>query len=166
MIVELGLQVGTELTRPVARDLRRALRRSEAVGHAERLLAQSQRSRARLLGDLERRGVAAETRETLMDDLEQAGLVSDTRAAADRARALAERGWANVAISTFLSDEGYDGETCRTALAGLDDEVARARVTLSRKRRTPHQAARFLGQRGFDPELVEELLVADAGMEG
>ena len=56
--------------------------------------------------------------------------------------------------------------TLEKALAGLDDEVARARAALSRKRRTLHQAARFLGQRGFDPELVEELLAADLPVIG
>ena len=166
MVVELGLRVGTELTRPVVRDLRRALRRSEALRHADRLLTQSQRSRSRLLDDLERRGVATETRETLLDDLERAGLVSDAHAAAGRAGALAARGWANIAISTRLGEEGYDDETCQSAVAGLDDELVRARAALSRKQRTPQQAARFLGQRGFDPELVEELLSTDAGMEG
>ena len=165
VVVETRLRVGTKLTRPVVRELRRALRRSEAVGHAERLLASSERSSARLMDSLEQRGVPPQTRRMLLEELKVAGFVSDARAAATRAHSLADRGWADVAILAHLSDEGYDEETSRDAITTLQDEVARARTALARKERTPLQAARFLIQRGFDPELTEELLDTNAFLE-
>ena len=165
-VVETGLRVGTELTRPVARDLRRALRRSEAIGYAERLLTTSERSTAQLRAGLERRGVAPAMSESLLAELERAGLVSDARAAVRRAQTLADRSWGDAAIASRLAEEGYDDGTCADAIATLDGETERARAALARKERKPAQAARFLMQRGFDPDLVQELRDTDAFTEG
>lgn len=166
VVDELGLTVGVDLDRALARDLRRALRRSRAIGHAERLLAHADRSRAALADALERRGVSPAERRALLDQLERAGLVSDSRSAAARAATLAERGWGNVAIAYRLEGEGFSDEARSAALAALGDEVARARTMLDAKARTPAQAARLLSQRGFDPDVCEELLHAYLPLEG
>jgi len=166
VIADVALSVGTEITRPLARRFRTALRRREAIGHAERLLAHSARSVAALDHALAQRGVARGEREALVAELERSGLVSDSRSATDRAALLAERGWANAAIEHQLEAAGYAPQARSDALVGLDGELERARAALARKSRTPEQAARFLAQRGFDMELCESLFDYSDTMEG
>ena len=157
VVVDVGLDVGTELTRRLARELRRALRRREAIEHAERLLASSERSVSGLDQALAMRGVAPGERDALVAELTRSGLVSDARTAARRAAVLAGRGWGNAVIEHRLEAEGYTAAACTAALEALGPELERARSVLARKPRTVPQAARFLAQRGFDPELHETL---------
>ena len=166
VVGDIGLSVGTEVSRELARELRRAMRRREALEHAERLLASSERSVSGLERALALRGVARIERDRLVADLGRAGLLSDSRTATRRAAALAERGWGNSAIEQRLATEGYAPEACCAALAELDSELERARAALARKPRTAQQAARFLSQRGFDPELYESLFDHHDFLEG
>lgn len=166
LVVELGLTVGSELTRVLARDLGRGLRRHAAVAHAERLLARSERSVAQLDVALARRGVSPVVRRALVDSLEKSGLVDEHRTARLRAESLEQRGWGNAAIDYRLESEGYEAEARLAAIEGLGDELERARVALARKPRDRVQAARFLSQRGFDPELYLSLFDHHGPMEG
>ena len=166
VVAEVGLAVDCKLTRPLARRLRTSLRRHAAVAHAEQLLGHSERSAANLATALEARGVGRGERETLVNELQRSGLLSDTRTALRRAATLAERGWGNAAIKQRLDAAGFQPQTQAEAIEPLDDELERARSALARKTRTPAQAARFLSQRGFDPDVCETLFDQSDPMEG
>ena len=93
----------------------------------------------------------------------EAGLVDDGRFAANRAWALAERGWGDAAIRVELERHELAAEPVDQALAGLQPE--RQRVLELVRRRGPGPATvRYLSARGFDADAVEaavERLVAD-----
>jgi SOS response regulatory protein OraA/RecX len=158
----LGLTIGTELTRPLLRTLRRRLRRHEAVSKAERILASSDTSTARLNAALERNGVAARDRESLVDTLASSGLLSDARASQARATALANRGYGNLAIELKLETSGYEAADRQAAIASLASERTRAERVLEGKNFDPLKAAGLLARRGFDEDLCESI----AGIHG
>ena len=157
VVIRLGLAAGVRLDRPLLRRLGAELANSRARGLAGRALARRDLSR----GELERRfagarvgsGAGARTVEALV----RAGLVDDARVARTRARALAERGYGDAAISARLAAAGIEEGEARAALAGLEPEDARARRLLSGERERA-RAARTLARRGFDPETVEAVL--------
>ncbi len=157
LVDDLGLSAGSELTRPVLRALRRRLRRGDAAAYAERILGASDTSTRNLAAALERRGVAPADRDALLGALSGSGLLSDARASRARAQALAQRGYGNAAIELKLEGEGYEPTEAREAIEELDDELARAKELLARKKPDPRQSARFLGQRGFDLDICEAL---------
>jgi len=158
----LGFTIGTELTRPLLRTLRRQLRRHEAASKAERILASSDTSTARLGAALERSGVALRDRESLLDTLASSGLLCDARASQARATALANRGYGNLAIELKLETEGYEAADRQDAVESLDGESARAQRILEDKKFEPLQAARWLARRGFDEDICESI----AGIHG
>jgi SOS response regulatory protein OraA/RecX len=153
----LGFTIGTELTRPLLRTLRRQLRRHEAASNAERILASSDTSTARLDAALERSGVAPRDRESLVDTLASSGLLCDARSSQARATALANRGYGNLAIELKLETEGYESADRQAAIASLDSERTRAERVLKGKKVDPVKAARLLARRGFEEEICESL---------
>lgn len=151
--VRVGLAVGRSLDRRTARELGRELRRAAALRVALRALAHRDLSRRALEQRLERRGARPEARADALEALESAGLVDDERAAASRARVLADRGLGDAAIRAALEAEGLDAPD---ALAALEPEPERARRLFDRLGRGP-AALRRLAAKGFDPATVEEL---------
>jgi SOS response regulatory protein OraA/RecX len=158
----LGFTIGTELTRPLLRTLRRQLKRHEAASKAERILASSDTSTARLDAALERGGVAPRDRESLVDTLASSGLLCDARSSHSRATALADRGYGNLAIELKLETEGYEAADRQAAIASLDSERMRAERVLESKNFDPVKAARLLARRGFDEDICESI----AGIHG
>jgi SOS response regulatory protein OraA/RecX len=154
--------MGTELTRPLLRTLRRQLKRHEAASKAERILASSDTSTARLDAALERGGVAPRDRESLVDTLASSGLLCDARSSHSRATALADRGYGNLAIELKLETEGYEAADRQAAIASLDSERMRAERVLESKNFDPVKAARLLARRGFDEDICESI----AGIHG
>ena len=92
--------------------------------------------------------------------LERIGYVDDRRFAAGRARALAERGYADAAIRDALDREGVGPEELDEAVGALEPESDRAAALVARHGATVKTAA-LLARRGFDPDSVEAA-VADA----
>ena len=158
-VVAAGLRVGAVLDRPRARELRRALRRTEALDAAGRALARRDRSPAGLEAVLERRGVAAGERQAAVETLERLGYVDERRFAESRAAALAGRGYGDEAIRFDLEREGVGGEAASQALASLEPEHERA-VALVAGGKDDAKTARRLLARGFSPETVEGALGA------
>jgi regulatory protein len=154
-VVRAGLVAGRVLDRETARLLGRELRRARALNDAVRLLRHRDVSRRRLDERLQRRGAGAAARADALGVLERAGLVDDRRVAANRARALAERGYGDAAIRCALEEEGIAGELAEASLAGLEPEQERALRVLG-PRRDP-QAIRRLAAKGFGADLLAEL---------
>jgi SOS response regulatory protein OraA/RecX len=152
-----GLVVGRELDRPALRELRRALRRSEALASATRALRHRDVSSERLAQRLEAAAVAPAARAEALEVLARAGLVDDTRLAEGRASALAERGFGDEAILHDLERQGVESELRVQAVARLPDEVVRARGIVARRGPGP-RTARYLAAKGFGEDAVEAAL--------
>ena len=135
----------------------------EALEVAARALARRDYSEQELRDRLARAGIEpAEAHETLAA-LRERGLLDDSRFAGARAQALAERGRGDLAIRFDLEGRGVDAELIEEALATLEPERERAeRIVLGRG--SGPKTARFLAQRGFDPEVVE--LAVEAALRG
>ena len=106
VVVHCGLRAGLELERPLLRDLRRELRRCEALEAAVRTVSRRDVSAGRLRQRLDARGIAPQEAVAAVETLSAAGVVDDERLARSRARALAERGWGDAAVAARLEHEG------------------------------------------------------------
>jgi SOS response regulatory protein OraA/RecX len=157
VVVSCGLRAGIELERPLLRDLRRALRRSEALEAAVRTVSRRDVSTRRLRQRLDARGIASPEAEAAVETLASAGVVDDERLAQARAQHIADRGWGDEAIAARLEREGFPSEAVTQAIAELPAEHERARALFAR---APDRRAawRLLGRRGFSPEIVEDVL--------
>jgi SOS response regulatory protein OraA/RecX len=153
----VGLVVGRELDRPALRELRRALRRSEALASATRALRHRDVSSQRLAQRLEAAAVPPAARADALGVLARAGLVDDARFAGGRAGALAERGFGDEAILHDLERQGVPSELREQAVAGLPDETVRARGIVARRGTGP-KTARYLAAKGFGEEAIEAVL--------
>jgi regulatory protein len=153
----VGLTVGRRLDRPLARDLARALRRHKALGVAARALRTRDRSATEIAERLARAAVPTSVREEALEALERSGIVDDRRFASNCAAGLAARGWGDAAIRARLEEAGVAEEACAEALAGLEPERDRAAAILKRRGPTA-KTLRALVSRGFEPDLVSELV--------
>jgi SOS response regulatory protein OraA/RecX len=157
VVVRCGLRPGLGLERPLLRDLRRELRRAEALDVAVRTVSRRDVSSPRLRERLGARGIASGEAQAAVETLSSAGVVDDARLARSRARALAERGWGDAAVAARLEHEGLPSEAVTFALAELPAESERA-SDVTRRMADPRKAWRFLARRGFAPETIEDVL--------
>jgi SOS response regulatory protein OraA/RecX len=157
VVVSCGLRAGIELERPLLRDLRRALRRSEALEAAVRTVSRRDMSTRRLQQRLGARGIASPEAAAAVKALSSAGVVDDQRLAEARARGIADRGWGDEAIAARLEQEGLPPEAVTRAIAELPTEHERA-AALVADEADRRAAWRLLGRRGFAPETVEDVL--------
>jgi regulatory protein len=157
-VVAVGLLVGTVLDRERARDLRRAVRRSEALRDAAAALSRRDHSAAGLGAVLEQRGLAAPERREAVETLARLGYVDDARFAARRAATLAARGHGDEAIRFDLDRQGLDHEQVEVALATLDPERERASAIAARTSDPLPKTARRLATKGFSAESIESAL--------
>lgn len=154
VVVRVGLASGTELERPLLRELRRELRRHRALTTATRALRTRPLSARRLDERLRRAGFVADERAEALAVVRRAGFVDDERFAAARAALLAERHSGDALIRHDLLSQGVDGESVERALATLDAEPARA-VRAATSRSTAAATARYLARRGFGEDAIE-----------
>jgi SOS response regulatory protein OraA/RecX len=157
VVVRCGLAVGVELDRPLLRRIRTELLRADALETAARALARRDLAGRGVQERLRRRGVPPATEEAVLQTLTSTGLVDDARLARARARTLAERGWGDAAIAARLEQEGIGEADAASALAGLAPESERAGQLVARES-DRRRAARFLVQRGFAFETVEDVV--------
>jgi SOS response regulatory protein OraA/RecX len=153
-VLHAGLAAGRVLDRPRARLLRRELRRLEALSAAGRALRGRDLAAAELEQRLERAGVAPAPRAETLAVLDRAGLVDDRRFAADRAAALAGRGYGDAWVRWDLERRGVAPELVEGAIEGLESERTRAESILGERGGGP-RVARLLARRGFGEDAVE-----------
>jgi len=154
VVVRTALREGVTLDRERLRELRRELRRAEALGTAVRALRQRDLPRARLEERLTARGVASRSAAEAVDALARGGYVDDARFAHGRAQALAGRCLGDDAIRWDLERQGLPDALAGDAIAGLDPEADRARRIAAKRGATP-ATARFLARKGFSADSVE-----------
>ena len=159
--VEVALRVGiaaeVELGRAELRQLRRELRRSEALEAATRALRHRDRSRATLRARLNAAGIAPRAAEEALHTLARAGIVDDERFAHARAAALAARGSGDALIQADLLAAGISGDPAAAAIAALEPERERALRVVAVRGETI-ATARLLARRGFAVEAIEAAL--------
>ena len=124
-----------------------------ALDVATKALARRDFSERGLRERLERAGVDPAEAEQVLARLRDEGALNEARFAANRARALAERGKGDAAIRYDLANQSLPRELIEAALGELEPERARAeRIVL---RRGPGPAtARLLASRGFEPDVI------------
>jgi SOS response regulatory protein OraA/RecX len=154
VVVRVNLASGTELERPLLRELRRELRRHRALTTATRALRTRPLSARRLDERLRRAGFVADERAEALAVAGRAGFVDDERFAAARAALLAERHSGDALIRHDLLSQGIDDESVERALATLEPEPARA-VRAATSRSTAAATARYLARRGFAEDAIE-----------
>jgi regulatory protein len=132
-------------------------RKAEAVDAAARLLKHADRSRAELEARLTAKGFEAGPLSEAMETLERVGALDDGRAAANRAAALAERGYGDAWIRAELERRQLPVEE---ALAELAPERERA-ARIVEAQGGGVATARYLARRGFDEDTVEAASFAD-----
>ena len=136
---------------------------NELRSRAIRLLARREHTRAELAGKLASHGTQEEI-ETVLADLERSGLLSDARAASAWVRSHAAR-FGAARLRQTLRTKGVAGELIEAQVAGLPDEIERAREVWARKFGTAPadtrewaKQARFLQSRGFSSDVIRRLL--------
>jgi regulatory protein len=144
----------------------KAARRSQSPRtRALRLLARREHSRQELARKLEAHAADAGELEVLLDELQARGWLSEQRMAEQLVRAAAGRYGVGKVLQQ-LRDKGVDPEVvaqARVALQANDLDSARA-VWRKRfgqpaqDRREQARQARFLEQRGFEPEVIRRVL--------
>ena len=154
VVVRVGLAVGESLERSRLRELRRELRRHEALAVAAGALRHRDLSSRALEARLARRSVAPLERTEALQVLGRAGVVDDARFGAGRARTLAERGWGDAAIRADLERQALPEELIEPALATLAPEAERARALVVQRGVGP-ATARWLARKGFGEDAVE-----------
>ncbi len=136
---------------------------NELRSRAIRLLARREHTRAELLDKLAAHGTPEEI-DIVLADLERSGLQSDTRFAESYLRGHATR-FGAARLRQTLRTKGVAGDLIEEQVAGLTDEIGRAREIWTRKFTTvPADArewarqARFLQSRGFASDVIRRLL--------
>ncbi len=154
VVVGVALAPGVELDRILVRELRRALRRSEALATGVRALSRRARSVRTVEDRLERGGFTARERRRTLETLQGAGVLDDGRFGADRAEALAAQGWGDEGIRCRLEEEGLAPELVAASIAGLPPEAERARRMTAARGLRP-ATLRYLAARGFGEDAIE-----------
>lgn len=154
-VLAAGLDVGVELDRPRARQVRRELVRHEAMAKAARSLARRDLTEKELAERLSRAQVAPATRGEAVERLVRAGAVDDGRLAASRAEILADRGAGDALIQHDLTGRGIAEEFVQAAVAALEPEAARARRIVGRRGAPSARTARHLAAKGFSEDSIE-----------
>jgi regulatory protein len=130
---------------------------------AAKALRQGDRSRHEIDEKLARAGIGADARAESLATLERLGYVDDDRFAADRAEALAARGYGDAYVQFDLEQHGANAESVARALAALEPEADRAREQLAGLEGQPGKLVRAvakLSRKGFADESLEGIVAA------
>lgn len=137
-------------------------RKNEALSLILRYAGSRVCSRSEVLAYLRRRGLPPQTAARALEAAAALGVVDDRACARLWCSHWARQNYAAAAIEERLSAKGIGPAAIRQALADLKKEEgdrSRARRWIrSQKRRSDAQLLRALAARGFDEELIEELI--------
>ena len=164
VVVRAHVSEGRELDRAALREVRRQLRRHEALAGAARALRHRDLSRRALDARLDRAGTAPAARAEALRTLEGLGALDDVRLAGSRADSLAGRGYGDAAIRADLHRRGLADPVIADAIGGLDGEAERARRIVG-ERGGSRRTAAFLARRGFEAETIESAIANGCGGE-
>ena len=130
-----------------------------ALDVATKALARRDFSEQGLRERLERAGIDPAETEQVLARLCAEGILDEARFAANRARALAERGKGDAAIRYDLEAQALPGDLIEEVFSQLEPELARAERIVARRGSGP-ETARLLSSRGFDHDVVEAVVAS------
>ena len=138
---------------------------SRGVTRLARYARAGVRSRQQVLAHLCRSGVSPRDARRLVETCEARGLVDDEAAVQLWADQWARQGWAWAAIRMKLEARGFTPQAIDRAnvrLRGAAEDASRARAVVQARRRRGvserQRLARTLALRGFDEDLIEQVL--------
>lgn len=156
-LVRLGWRTGTELDSAARREGEQAARRAAVERRAARLLASRPHARAELEAKLARTGGGAEARDVTRR-FEEAGWIDDEAFAARLAERRLAQGYGPGRIRDDLERAGVARGLVAQVVAGLDGELVAAALRRAAGVAPSARDWRRLVGRGFEPDLVEDLL--------
>ena len=129
---------------------------------ARRYLRYGTRSTAQLRAYLDARHLPPSLRDALIAQCMREGLLDDAACTKLWATQLRERGYALGAIREQLLEKGLPLDRIESALAALrveaDDAQVAAALVRARRSSQPQRLARWLAARGFDEDVIAELV--------
>jgi regulatory protein len=127
-----------------------------------RLLSARERTAADLRARLARKGFTPSAIEASLERAAALGYIDDRRTARAKTERLVARGLSGALIRERLWDAGVGAGAIDEAMIDTPTDLQLARTAVSRRfgSRLPsvEKVARYLAGKGFEPELVEELL--------
>ena len=137
-----------------------------ALTVAKRYVRFGNRSTAELRAYLQERRVAERLIPAVIEEATRRGLLDDEACAKLCAGVLNQQGYAWAAVHEQLRAKGFTDEVVERILKPLQadaDDATRARALVRSHLRDPSPRrrawlARWLARRGFDPELIDEIL--------
>jgi regulatory protein len=127
-----------------------------------RLLSARERTAADLRDRLARKGFPPAAIEASLARAVALGYVDDARAARERATRIIARGSPRAVIESKLHEAGVTPAVMAEVLAEAPDDRRLAEIALARRFRSrvpsAEKAGRFLAGRGFEPEVIEDVL--------
>ncbi len=159
----LGLRVGAAWTAALARRVAVLVESTELRRRALLALGRSAVSEAQLEARLRRRGASAAVVRSVLDQLRADGWLDDRRSAADRASSITRRGaFAATALDALLDAEGFRERDRRAAVEATAPDDRRSALAEARRGaergESASATARRLSRRGFDADIIEEVL--------
>ena len=136
-----------------------------ALGRVLRFAGKRVCSRSEVLAYLDRRGISPQTAARALEAASALGVVDDRACARLWCGHWARQGYAASAIEEKLKAKLIKPAAVRQAIQALQNEqsdLARAQAYLRQvarsRRKTAKQLAQALGRRGFDEEIVEQII--------
>jgi regulatory protein len=127
-----------------------------------RLLSARERTASDLRARLARKGFPPSAIEASLARAIALGYVDDLRAARAKAARIVARGLSRALIDLKLREAGVQGGVLSEVMSETPDDLVLAQTALARRFKSrapsPERAARFLAGRGFEIELVEDLV--------
>lgn len=146
---------------------------NDAFSKAVELLAGREKNRAKLEASLRTRGFDDAEIDAALKRLVELGYLDELRVASSRAAAELKSGRSRAGAEQRLVAQGFDEPDAQAAVARAADEsghddLSAAKALLAKKKLTGAKAARFLASRGFDEDLIRQLVpsVDGAGDDG
>ncbi len=132
-----------------------------------RLLSARERTAADLRTRLARKGFPPSAIEASLERAIALGYVDDLRAARARAAKILAKGVARALTEQKLRDGGVPSRVVSEVMTEAPEDRVLAQTALARRFRSrlpsSERAARFLAGRGFDPDLIEDVVRTLAG---
>jgi regulatory protein len=127
-----------------------------------RLLSARERTAADLRARLARKGFPPSAIEASLERATALGYVDDLRTARVRAAKILAKGVARALTEQKLRESGVPSRVVTEVMAEAPEDRALAQTALALRFRSrlpsPERVARFLAGRGFDPDLIEDLV--------
>jgi regulatory protein len=143
----------------------------DATTAAVKLLAGRSKSRAKLEAALLAKGFTLAQVAAALQRVTELGYLDDGRYAAAKARAGLAEGRSRADVTRRLEADGVEPALAERAVQHAADEAgydarAAARALLKKKRLSGLKAARFLAQRGFDEQVIEQVAAVRPDEDG